>query len=286
LRADALAGLTGAIVVLPQGGAFETSAGMPPEYGLYAAMVPAVIAALFGSSRLLVSGPTTAASVVLLSTLSTMAAPGSATYVYFALTLTFMVGLIQFVMGLARLGHLVNFISHSVIVGFTAGAALLIAASQTKHFFGSELPSGLHVYEVLVGTWKQAAQINWMTVLVGLSTVGSGLAARRWFKQLPYMLVAIVIGTITGLLVNRFLNGSVELVGVTPEALPPLSMPSFTFATWQQLAPAALAVTLVALTEAVSIARSTAARTGDLSDGNQEFTRQGLSNRAGAFFSG
>lgn len=286
LRADALAGFTGAIVVLPQGVAFATIAGMPPEYGLYAAMVPAVVAALFGSSRLLVSGPTTAASVVLLSTLSTMAAPGSATYVYFALTLTFMVGLIQFVMGLARLGHLVNFISHSVIVGFTAGAALLIASSQTKHFLGIELPSGLHVYEVLAGTWKQAEQINWMTVVVGVITVGSGLVARRWFKQLPYMLVAIVIGTISGLLVNRFLNGSVELIGVTPKALPPLSMPSFTFATWQQLAPAALAVTLFALTEAVSIARSLAARTGDLIDGNQEFIGQGLSNMAGAFFSG
>ncbi|MFT5446771.1 MAG: SulP family sulfate permease [Gammaproteobacteria bacterium] len=286
LRADALAGFTGAIVVLPQGVAFATIAGMPPEYGLYAAMVPAVVAALFGSSRLLVSGPTTAASVVLLSTLSTMAAPGSATYVYFALTLTFMVGLIQFVMGLARLGHLVNFISHSVIVGFTAGAAVLIASSQTKHFLGIELPSGLHVYEVLVGTWKQTEQINWLTVMVGVVTVGSGLVARRWFKQFPYMLVAIVIGTISGLLVNRFLNGSVELVGVTPEALPPLSMPSFTFATWQQLAPAALAVTLFALTEAVSIARSLAARTGDLIDGNQEFIGQGLSNMAGAFFSG
>lgn len=286
LRADALAGFTGAIVVLPQGVAFATIAGMPPEYGLYAAMVPAVVAALFGSSRLLVSGPTTAASVVLLSTLSTMAAPGSATYVYFALTLTFMVGLIQFVMGLARLGHLVNFISHSVIVGFTAGAALLIAASQTKHFLGIELPSGLHVYEVLAGTWKQAAQINWLTVAVGMVTIGSGLAARRWFKQMPYMLVAIVIGTISGLLVNRFLGGTVELIGVAPEALPPLSMPSFTFATWQQLAPAALAVTLFALTEAVSIARSLAARTGDLIDGNQEFIGQGLSNMAGAFFSG
>ena len=182
LRADGLAGFTGAIVVLPQGVAFATIAGMPPEYGLYAAMVPAVVAALFGSSRLLVSGPTTAASVVLFSTLSTMAAPGSATYVYYALTLTFMVGLIQLVMGLARLGHLVNFISHSVIVGFTAGAALLIAASQTKHFLGIDLPSGLHVYQVLAGAYEQAAQINWMTVVVGVLTVGSGLAARRWLK--------------------------------------------------------------------------------------------------------
>ena len=286
LRADSLAGFTGAIVVLPQGVAFATIAGMPPEYGLYAAMVPAVVAALFGSSRLLVSGPTTAASVVLFSTLSSMAAPGSATYVYFALTLTFMVGLIQFLMGLARLGHLVNFISHSVIVGFTAGAALLIAASQTKHFLGIDLSSGLHVYQVLVGVWDQTAQINWMTVMVGVLTVCSGVAARRWLKQVPYMLVAIVVGTVMGFVINEFLDGGVALVGVTPEALPPLSMPSFAFTTWQQLAPAALAVTLFALTEAVSIARSLAARTGDLIDGNQEFIGQGLSNMAGAFFSG
>jgi SulP family sulfate permease len=100
------------------------------------------------------------------------------------------------------------------------------------------------------------------------------------------MLVAIVVGTVMGFVINEFLNGGVELVGVTPEALPPLSMPSFAFTTWQQLAPAALAVTLFALTEAVSIARSLAARTGDLIDGNQEFIGQGLSNMAGAFFSG
>ena len=128
-RADLLAGLTGAIVALPQGVAFATIAGMPPEYGLYAGMVPAIVAALFGSSWLLVSGPTTAASIVLFSSLSIHAAPGSAAYVQLALTLTMMVGLIQFVMGLARFGVLVNFISHSVVVGFTAGAAILIASS-------------------------------------------------------------------------------------------------------------------------------------------------------------
>ncbi|MEJ2529952.1 MAG: SulP family inorganic anion transporter, partial [Gammaproteobacteria bacterium] len=136
LKDDLVAALTGAIVVLPQGVAFATIAGMPPEYGLYAGMVPAIIAALFGSSWHLVSGPTTAASIVLFSSLSAMAEPGSAQYVQLALTLTFMVGAIQLFMGLARLGTLVNFISHSVVVGFTAGAAVLIATSQLKNFFG------------------------------------------------------------------------------------------------------------------------------------------------------
>lgn len=136
LRLDLIAGLTGAIVVLPQGVAFATIAGMPPEYGLYAGMIPAVIAALFGSSWHLVSGPTTAASIVLFSSLSVLAEPGTAEYVSLALTLTFMVGVIELVLGMARLGTLVNFISHSVVIGFTAGAALLIISKQLKNFFG------------------------------------------------------------------------------------------------------------------------------------------------------
>ena len=142
LRDDLIAGLTGALVALPQGVAFATIAGMPPEYGLYAGMIPAIIAALFGSSWHLVSGPTTAASIVLFSVLSPHAEPGSAQYVSLALTLTFLVGLIQLVMGLARMGTLVNFISHSVVTGFTAGAAILIATNQVKHFFGLEIARG------------------------------------------------------------------------------------------------------------------------------------------------
>ena len=125
LRSDLAAGLTGAVVVLPQGVALATVAGMPPEYGLYAGMVPAIVAALWGSSWHLVSGPTTTASIVLFSSLSGLAEPGSTDYVRLALTLTFMVGAIQIVMGLAKLGTLVNFISHSVVTGFTAGGMLV-----------------------------------------------------------------------------------------------------------------------------------------------------------------
>ena len=149
LRADFIAGLTGAVVVLPQGVAFATIAGMPPQYGLYAGMIPAIIAALFGSSRHLVSGPTTAASVVLFSALSIHAVPGSPDYVTLALTLTFMVGLFELVLGLARMGALVNFISHSVVVGFTAGAAILIAAKQLKYFFGVDMDNGGNLTELL-----------------------------------------------------------------------------------------------------------------------------------------
>jgi len=187
VRADALAGITGAVVVLPQGVAFATIAGMPPQYGLYAAMVPAVVAALFGSSRHLVSGPTTAASVVLLSVLSAMAEPGSAQYVKLALTLTFMVGCVQLALGLARLGMLVNFISHSVVVGFTSGAAILIATSQLKHFFGMEMPQGLHFHEILLHFGHHLDEIDPVTTAVGRATCRSGkcraadeLGRRQW----------------------------------------------------------------------------------------------------------
>lgn len=156
LRDDLLAALTGAIVVLPQGVAFATIAGMPPEYGLYAGMVPAIIAALFGSSWHLVSGPTTAASVVLFSSLSALAEPGSAEYVRLALTLTLMVGAIQLFMGFARLGTLVNFISHSVIVGFTAGAAVLIATSQIKHFLDCQSHAAAVRWRRCIPFWHTA----------------------------------------------------------------------------------------------------------------------------------
>jgi len=286
LRADALAGLTGAIVVLPQGVAFATIAGMPPEYGLYAAMFPAAIAALFGSSRLMVCGPATPASIVLFSTLAVMAEPGSATYVKLALTLTLMVGLIQLAMGMARLGYLVNFISHSVVVGFTAGAAFLIIASQLKYFLGLYLPAGLHFYDTLAYVYKNIAYINIPATLVGVATMVIGILMKRFLPKWPYMIVAILAGSVLALPINHFSQSYVALIGIVPAAFPPLSTPDFSFNTWKQLAPASLAVTLFGLTEAISIARSLAARRGHQVDGNQEFFGQGLSNIAGAFFSG
>ncbi len=289
LRADFLAGLTGAVVALPQGVAFATIAGMPPEYGLYAGMIPAVVAALWGSSWHLVSGPTTAASIVLFSALSVHAEPGSAEYVRLALTLTLMVGAIELVMGIARLGTLVNFISHSVVIGFTAGAALLIAASQLKHFFGVEIPRGGRFHETVWSLLSQWTDINLFVTAVGVVTLVSGLAMRRYFPRLPYMIVAMLVGSLVSVALNAVFGAQatqIRVVGALPSSLPPLSAPDFSPATLRMLAPAALATTLFALTEAVSIARSLAVRAGQHLEGNQEFIGQGLSNIAGSFFSG
>ena len=142
VKDDFIAGLTGAVIVLPQGVAFATIAGLPPEYGLYTAMITPIIAALFGSSFHLISGPTTAISIVVFSSISHHAEAGSPEFVSLALTLTFLAGAYQLAFGLARLGRLVNFVSHKEVNGFTAGAAILIAKSQIKHITGIPVQKG------------------------------------------------------------------------------------------------------------------------------------------------
>jgi SulP family sulfate permease len=288
LRADAMAGLVGAAIVLPQGVAFATLAGMPPQYGLYAAMVPAVVAALFGSSWHLVSGPTNVISIVMFASLSPVAVPGSAEYIKLALTLTFLTGLMQLAMGLARMGVLVNFISHTVIIGFTAGAACLIFAAQIPNFFGVQIARGASFPEMLGEFAVNLGAINPYVTAVGAITLLSGIAARRYLPRVPYMIVAMVVGSIVALALNLALGTEetrIATLGALPAALPALSAPDLSPTTLKNTLPVALAVTILALTEAVSIARALAIRSGQRIDANQEFIGQGLSNIAGSFFS-
>ncbi|MEN6587102.1 MAG: SulP family inorganic anion transporter [Sulfuricella sp.] len=288
-RADMIAGLTGAIIVLPQGVAFATIAGLPPEYGLYAAMVPAIIAALFGSSWHLVSGPTTAISIVVFSTVSPLAEPGSAQFISLVLTLTFLTGVFQLIMGLARMGVLVNFISHTVVIGFTAGAAVLIAASQIKNFFGINIPRGSHFYEIIHQLVLQIGEINLYVTSVALVTLLSGILVKKFWPWIPYMIAAMLIGSLFALGLNGHFGNDIthiRTVGALPAHLPPFSLPDLSLETIKKMAPSALAVTMLALTEAVSIARAVAVRSEQRIDGNQEFIGQGLSNIFGSLFSG
>ncbi len=288
IRADIMSGLTVAIVVIPQAVAFASIAGMPPQYGLYAGMIPPIIAAFFGSSWHLMSGPTTAASIVLLTSLSAFAEPLSPEYVGLALTLTFMVGVIELTLGLARMGTIVNFISHSVVVGFTTGAAILIASKQLKNFFGVPIPRGGHLLDTLEAFWQQIPHINYYILAVAMATLLSGLLSRRLFPRIPHLIVALLTGAFTSLGLNYFFGADVthiNMVGAIPQTLPPISMPNFSLDLIKELAPAAVAMTLFALTEAVSIGRAIGIRSGQMIDGNQEFIGQGLSNIAGSFFS-
>ncbi len=286
--ADLLAGLTGAAIILPQGVAFAVIAGMPPEYGLYAGMVPAIIAALFGSSRHLVSGPTTAASIVMFSSLSVMAVPGSEEYISLAITLAFMVGILQLVLGFARMGVLVNFVSHSVVVGFTTGAACLIAAKQAKTFIGLELPESEYFWHTLGYLWDHWDAYHPLVTLVGASTVLTVVLARKFAPRFPGMVAAMVVGSLVAWAANAWSgveDSGIEMIGALPAGLPPLSAPVFSVEVIRQLMPVALAMTLLALTEALSIARSIAIRSGQSIEPNQEFIGQGLSNVVGSFFS-
>jgi len=290
LRADGLAGFTGALIVLPQGVAFATIAGLPPEYGLYAAMVPAIIAALFGSSLHLVSGPTTAISIALFASVSPFAEPGTQQFIGLALTLTFLTGVFQLLLGLARMGALVNFISHTVVIGFTAGAALLIAASQIRNFLGIDIPRGTPFFEVLKLTVLQLDDLNLYVLGVAGLTLVTGIACKKFLPKLPYMIVAMIVGSLAALGLQTYFGGveitGIKTVGALPSHLPPLSRPDFSLDAIRHMIFPALVVTMLALTEAVSIGRSIAVKSEQRIDGSQEFIGQGLSNIFGSFFSG
>jgi len=284
LKADLIAGLTGAVIVLPQGVAFALIAGLPPQYGLYTAMITPIVAALFGSSLHLISGPTTAISIVVFSAISQYAEPGSLEFISLALTLTFLAGLYQFAFGVARLGVLVNFVSHTVVIGFTAGAAILIATSQMKNVLGVTVPRGDSFLHSWVVIYSEIAEINPYVLFIAVLTLVVAVGVKKWNKSLPNLLIALVVGSLVTLAINGVEHG-VALVGEIPAHLPPFSLPDFSFTSIRLLAPDAFAVALLGLIEAVSISRAIASKSHQRIDGNQEFIGQGLSNLAGSFFS-
>jgi sulfate permease, SulP family len=285
LRADVLAGLVGAVMVLPQGVAYATLAGMPPEYGLYGAMLPAIVGALWGSSWHLMSGPTNATSLMVFATVSALAAPFTPTYVALVLTLNLMVGLMKLGLGVARLGSLVNFISTSVVIGFTAGAGLLIIGAQLRNFFGIDVPQEASFIAGIRDVVTHLGETRPPVLAVGAFTLVAALAGRRWFPRVPYMLTGIVLGALLAYLLSLLGIANVPTIGALPSAVPPLSMPDVTPGTWQTLAPIALALTVIGLSEAISSARAVALKSGQRIDGNQEFIGQGLANIVGAFTS-
>ena len=251
-------------------------------------MMPAVIGDLFGSSWHLVSGPTTAISIAVFAAMSHAAEPGSAEYISLVLTLTFLVGIFQLALGLARMGALVNFISHTVVIGFTAGAAVLIAASQVRNFFGINIPRGTPFYEIIHQLAVQFADINPYVLTVSLVTLAVGILTKRYVKKIPYMIAAMIVGSIVAEILNFWLGADatgIKTVGALPAGLPPLSSPDFSLETLRHTIGPALVITMLALTEAVSISRAIAVRSEQRIDGNQEFIGQGLSNIVGSFFS-
>ena len=285
---DLIAGLTGTIIVIPQAVAFAIIAGLPPVYGFYTAMITPIIAALFGSSYHLISGPTTAISIVVFATVSKFADPTTEleNYIALTLTLTFMAGVIQLAMGMARMGKLVNFVSHSVVIGFTAGAGVLIAFKQLQHVFGLEVPQGSSFYEIVRTIVLNIQDTNWYVFAVAMGTLILAILIKQFAKPVSrfYMLIAMVLGS----LLAYFLGGEsvgIENVGKIPSSLPPFRMPSLSLPSVRNLSSGALTLALLGLIEAVAIARSISLSSHQRIDGNQEFKGQGLSNIIASFFS-
>lgn len=282
LKADAIAGLTNATIVLPQGVAFATIAGLPPEYGLFTAIIVTVVAAFWGSSRVMVSGPTTAISAVLFASLSSLALPGSEAYIALALLLTLMVGVLQLAAGLAGLGGLIAFISHSVIVGFTAAAAVLIGMSQFGPALGLENGEGGVMHRVLQVA-EHIDDVNLDAIIIAGVTLASVIACARISRRLPNYIIGLVLGAVTGHLLGAQASG-VKMFEPLGAVLPALSAPDINVSTISTLLPAAAAVACVGLLEAISIGKSFAIRRGENYDSNQEMVGQGLSNLTGSFF--
>ena len=284
IKADFIAGLTGAVIVLPQGIAFATIAGMPPEYGLYTAMVVPIIAALFGSSFHLVSGPTTAISIVVFSAISKYAVIESEEFVAMALTMTFLAGVYQFAFGLAKFGMLVNFVSHNVVIGFTAGAAILIASSQVPLMLGVEVFRGLGFADSWLRLFENIGELNLFVLAVGLATLLSAIVVKFFKPKYPNLLIGMFVGGLVAAALSQ-LTDAIKTVGEISVFLPPLSMPDFSLNTLKDLAPEAFAIALLGLIEAVSISRSVAIKSNQRIKPSQEFIGQGLSNIVGSFFS-
>ncbi|MCU0302777.1 MAG: SulP family inorganic anion transporter [Thermoanaerobaculales bacterium] len=289
LRPDAVAGLTVAVVAIPQSIAYASIAGLPPSYGLYAAAVAVIVGSLWGSSRYLSTGPTNAISILALSILAPLATIGSAEYLMAASLMAVMVGVFCVVFGFGGLGVLINFASRAVLLGFTAGAGVLIAGGQLKNLLRLEIPPSPHLWHTLSEVVGRIGESHPPSLLLGLGTMTAMVAIGRWRPRLPAALIAL---SGAGLLVAAVGVGrlGVAVVGEIPRELPQLSSFSLGWM-WENdligaLVTGSLAVAAMGLVEAVSIAREISRQSGERLDVNQELVGQGMANIAAGLFSG
>ncbi len=283
LRPDFMAALTVTMVLLPQTMAYALLAGLPPEVGLYSAIIASIVGALWGSSNQLQTGPSNTVALLSLAALTPIAVPGTPPYLVGASLLALLGGILRLVMGLARLGVLVRFVSDAVIVGFTAGAGVLIVFNQIAELLRLDLPRSSGPIQTLQLVLPRLEDTHPPSLALGLAAIAIIVLLKRLDRRLPGPLIAIVAGA----LVAAVFELDVRVVGSLPRGLPPFSMPPVTnLELVGALSTAALSVTAIGLVEAISNARSIASHTGQRLDSNQEFVGQGLANIASGLFSG
>lgn len=285
LRPDLVAGITVAVILLPQAIAFAVIVELPPQMGLYTAVMGSIIGALWGSSNQVHTGPANAISLMVLSSLVNTSQPGTAEFMVAAGLMALMVGVFQLFMGLARLGILVNFVSHSVIVGFASGAGVLIAVKQLGPLLGLSV-SGRHLLEIVGGLISVLPSTHVPTALLGVTTIALILLMRRINPKLPGALLSMVAASIIVFL-GRLDQTGVAVIGQLPSGFPPMAdLPIFDLELMGRLSAGSLAVGAIGLVQTVAIARSVSTQTGQRLDSNQEFVGQGLANIFSGLFSG
>lgn len=292
LRADMIAGLTVALVLIPQSMAYANLAGLPAHYGLYAAFLPVMVGALWGSSKQLGTGPVAIVSLMTATAISTVIGGTAledpslaAQYILLAMFMAFMVGVVQFSLGFFRLGIIVNFLSHPVILAFTNAAALVIGLSQMSKIFGVNMPGAPSDHFLTVRIWgvfQQLGDTHLPTLMMGVGAFAIMWGMRRYKPKLPGVLVAVVASILLSWSL-RFQESGGKVVGEIPKGLPDVAMPGFDWELFGALLPAVIIISLVGFMEAISIAKAIAARTKDRIDPNQELIGQGLANIAGSF---
>ncbi len=284
LKGDMAAGLTVGVMLIPQGMAYAMLAGLPPIYGLYASILPLIVYALMGTSRQLAVGPVAMVSLLVAAGVGAMAEPGSTEFISYAIMLALLVGIIQFSMGLFRLGFLVNFLSHPVISGFTSAAALIIGFSQLKHLLGINIPRSNYIHEIIGNAFANMSDVNLYTLGIGVVAIGLILLIKKVKIPVPGPLLAVIFG-IGAVALGGLSEEGVKIVGTVPEGLPALMIPTFSFDKLQQLLPIALTISFIGFMESIAVAKAIQAKHKNYKViPNQELLALGAANIAGSFF--
>jgi len=297
---DALAAVIVTIMLIPQSLAYAMLAGLPPQVGLYASVLPLVAYAFFGSSKALAVGPVAVVSLMTASAVSQVAEPGSPEYLVAALALALLSGVILIAMGLLRLGFLANLLSHPVISGFITASGILIAASQLKHILGVS-GGGHSILEIGSTLWENLHAANWATLAIGVPAIAFLFWVRRFFKSWLISLglgarladglakagpvMAVVLSTLAVGLFGLAEQG-VRIVGDIPQGLPPLTVPPLDAELWRDLLPAALLISVIGFVESVSVAQTLAAKRRERINADQELVGLGAANVAAAVSGG
>ena len=300
LTNDLVAAVIVTIMLIPQSLAYAMLAGLPPQMGLYASILPITLYAIFGTSRALAVGPVAVVSLLTAASISRIAAPGSEEYIFAAITLAFLSGVFLLAMGIFRLGFMANFLSHPVIAGFITASGIIIAASQLKNIFGIEA-HGHNLVQILSSMSGYLGEINWITATIGILTaaflfwVRKGLLPLLRGLGLPKRTAEIIAKTgpvaaivATTLLVWAFdlKSAGVKIVGAVPQGLPPLTVPGFSLELWTSLLSSAVLISVIGFVESISVAQTLAAKKRQCIDPDQELIGLGAANIGAAFTSG